>query len=359
MAAKSIGGIGRLATLAALVGAMATTPAMARNIVLSNDDGLTSNVKALYDALKAQGHDVIVSVPCSGQSGMGAAILGGPLGPLRTECLHGAARPGDPGAGPMTRPGLERDFFYVDGTPVMATLYALDVVAVARWGRAPDLVLSGPNVGQNVGPIVVSSGTVSNVQYALMRGIAGIAVSAGTNTAGDASLVDPLSTAVAARTVDLIDFLDRRSRGGPILPNAVALNVNFPDKLDGARWKMARIGAFQRYDVRFVSDAAAAAGKRAEQGKPLPGVALTRSDRLPTSSERGDEAAVSVTDISVSVLQLAYDPSGASVRAAGRLLKGLPSLHAGQARGKGGCSASIDDGCKASASSPAREAARR
>jgi broad specificity polyphosphatase/5'/3'-nucleotidase SurE len=42
---------------------------------LVNDDGLTSNIKATYDALKAAGHDVIVSVPCTGQSGRGAAIV--------------------------------------------------------------------------------------------------------------------------------------------------------------------------------------------------------------------------------------------------------------------------------------------
>jgi hypothetical protein len=39
------------------------SPAFALNIVLSNDDGLTSNLAALYLALKAAGHDVIVSVP--------------------------------------------------------------------------------------------------------------------------------------------------------------------------------------------------------------------------------------------------------------------------------------------------------
>ena len=51
------------------------SPASALNILLTNDDGLTSNVVALYAALKAQGHDVVVSVPCSGQSGRGAAIV--------------------------------------------------------------------------------------------------------------------------------------------------------------------------------------------------------------------------------------------------------------------------------------------
>ncbi len=51
------------------------SPAFALNILLSNDDGLTSNTKALYEALKASGHDVIVSVPCTGQSGRGAGIV--------------------------------------------------------------------------------------------------------------------------------------------------------------------------------------------------------------------------------------------------------------------------------------------
>ncbi len=40
-----------------------TRPAFALNILLSNDDGLTSNLKALYDALKAEGHDVVAKTP--------------------------------------------------------------------------------------------------------------------------------------------------------------------------------------------------------------------------------------------------------------------------------------------------------
>ena len=60
-----------LKLLAAFVLLTSATPATARNIVISNDDGLTANVKALYEALKAEGHDVIVSVPCAQQSGMG------------------------------------------------------------------------------------------------------------------------------------------------------------------------------------------------------------------------------------------------------------------------------------------------
>lgn len=100
------------------IGAAATlslfaVEAQASNIVLTNDDGLTSNVVALYHALTEAGHDVVVAVPCTNQSGMGAALrIGQPLFPLEDACLNDAAQAGDQGAGPMTRGGLpEGDFF--------------------------------------------------------------------------------------------------------------------------------------------------------------------------------------------------------------------------------------------------------
>ena len=67
------------------------SPAAARNIVLTNDDGLTSNILALYHALKSQGHDVVVSVPCTNQSGMGAAAyFSRPVTPLTAACRNAA-----------------------------------------------------------------------------------------------------------------------------------------------------------------------------------------------------------------------------------------------------------------------------
>lgn len=301
------------------------TPASARNIVIANDDGLTGNVKALYDALKTEGHDVVVALPCSQQSGMGGALkIMRPLGPLAADCVNGAARAGDPGAGPMTRSGLGDDFFYVDGTPVMAMLYGIDVVAQQRWGKAPDLVLSGPNIGQNVGHIVVSSGTVSNAQYAMMRGIPAIAISAGENTASDAQLANPLSAVVAARSLELIAALEGQSRGGPLLPEGSGLNVNFPDRLDGAHWTMARIGHFNKYRLRFVADLPAALGKPAPvEGAGLPGLFATVSDEAPAAKDRGDETAVARTDIAVSVLQIAYDAPPSERRSVGRRLNRL------------------------------------
>ena len=79
-----------------------------------------------------------------------------------------------------------------------------DVVAPKRWGKAPDLVLSGPNEGQNVGKVVVHSGTIGNVQFSAGRGIPSIALSADTNTVDDKTLNNPNSAIVAKQTVVLL-----------------------------------------------------------------------------------------------------------------------------------------------------------
>ncbi|MFM7348976.1 MAG: 5'/3'-nucleotidase SurE [Erythrobacter sp.] len=297
--------------------ALAGSPAAARNIVIVNDDGLTSNVVALYAALKAQGHDVVVSVPCQNQSGQGAALaIGRPMGPLAQACLNGAAEAGAPGAGPMTRkdlPGGGADFSYVDGTPVAALLHGLDVVAKARWGKAPDLVLSGPNEGQNVGAIILSSGTVSAAQVAAMRGIPAVALSAGSNTVG-ANLANPLSHEVARRAAELVASLEAKAGSGPLLPQGLALNVNFPDRLERAPWRLARIGSFNAYAVTFSPNMAetasplmrAMAQSRGTPLPPVPGVSLDLSTAAPAPGQAEDEAVVVRSAIAVSPMQAGY-----------------------------------------------------
>lgn len=288
--------------------------ASARNIIITNDDGLTSNVVALYRALKAEGHDVIVSVPCTNQSGMGAAIrIMRPLAPLKEACLNGAANVGDPGVGPMTRQGLTNDFHYVDGTPVMALLYGLDVLAKERWSVDPDLVLSGPNEGQNLGAIILSSGTVSAAQYAAVSGLPAIALSAGPATE-DAGLANPNSAKVAKLTVDLVTALGERSKDARLLPLGVALNVNFPDQLDDAKWQISRIGSYNKYEVKFTKSMSKSASPVMQaiaksQGKKLPdlpGLSIGFNTTKPTTEQMHDEAAVYKNAIAISPMQAGY-----------------------------------------------------
>lgn len=303
----------RLRYLSVAVLFVLSSPAFALNIVLSNDDGLTSNVKALYEALKTKGHDVIVSVPCTGQSGMGGAIkFLTPLTPLTSACLNGAASAGDPGAGPMTKPGFNTDYYYVNGTPIMAMLYGVDVQAQARWGKAPDLVLSGPNEGQNVGHIVNSSGTIGNAQNAASRGMSAIALSADSDTADNANLANAKSVTVANLTLNLIDALAAKAGSGTLLPSGMALNVNFPKDLTSPKWKFSRIGTYNAYKVKFVSDLSLDPTGAAYHLPAYPGITIDINQAAGSAAQAEDESIVYKTDIAVTAMQVAYDqrPAG-------------------------------------------------
>jgi 5'-nucleotidase len=240
---------------AALLVAVSFTPitSNAANILLTNDDGLTANAKALRAALIDAGHEVVMSVPCRNQSGSGGSFsFYAPIGPLATACLNGAAPAGAPGVGPIA--ALEYSY-YVEGTPVASLMHGLDVASKARWGADPDLVISGPNEGQNAGMAVnFRSGTVANAQYALGRGIPAIAVSADANTRDNPALAEE----VANLTVKLIALLSKPSDRHGVLPPGLALNVNFPLFAVGQStqlpWALTRFGNFDYIGSKFVSD---------------------------------------------------------------------------------------------------------
>lgn len=301
--------------LPALALALAATPARALHLVLTNDDGLTSNLVAAYTALKADGHDVIVSVPCTGQSGRGAAIA--MLSPNtivadndRTQieaeagCHNGAAPLGAPAVGRFLKEGFTGgDYHYVHGTPVMAAMYALDVLAPGRWGaQPPDLLLSGPNEGQNVGSIVVSSGTVGNTQFAMARGIPAVAISAGTDTVDDATLAHPRSAIVAQHLVRLVRRLqEHRPADGGLLPLGVALNVNVPNAPTAQTpWAFSRQGSSERYRLRFRDE------------PPYGFTATLEPPAQATATQSLDEAMVSRSSVSISAMQLGYEAPATS-----------------------------------------------
>lgn len=300
----------RLAASAVLLGL--ASPAFALNILLSNDDGLTSNLKALYDALKAEGHDVVVSVPCTGQSGRGAGIVMYSTDRIVADndaqvtaeggCHNGAAPTGAPAVGPFTRSGYTGgDYSYVHGTPVMATMYGLDVLAKARWNKAPDVVLSGPNEGQNVGRIVNSSGTVSNAQFAAGRGVPSIALSAGADTTDNTNLANPYSKVVAQLSIKLLKELQAKAGSGPLLPEGLALNVNIPNAPTAALpFAFSRIGSFEFYSLKF--------------NNAVPyglGITLNAAGSA-TAAQVEDESLVAQTRVSVSAMQVSFDhrPAG-------------------------------------------------
>lgn len=284
------------------------SPAFALNVLLVNDDGLTSNLKALYDELKANGHNVLVSVPCSPQSGRSGAIVmysnttisATNDQQIETEngCHNGAAPIGAPSVGSFTKAGYTNgDWNYAHGTPVTATMYGLDVLASKRWGKAPDLVLSGPNEGQNIGKIVVNSGTIGNVQLAASRGVPSIALSASTNTVDDSQLSNPNSKIVAQRTLSLIKALQNTK--GELLPTGMPLNVNFPDNLTNSTpFAFSKIGTYDAYSLKFDSK--------------TNDIGFSISSTAPTAAQASDESVVVRTNIAVTAMQVAFEqrPAG-------------------------------------------------
>ncbi|AFT71202.1 Acid phosphatase stationary-phase survival protein [Alloalcanivorax dieselolei B5] len=200
-----------------LAGLLLSGPASALNILLTNDDSWhTANIQTLADALRANGHDVIMSAPCTGQSGKGGSISF--LKAVGVDTSKAAQQEYCVGDTDETVPFED----FVEGTPVMAALYGIDVLAPAIWGGEPDLVISGPNEGNNLGYLNNTSGTLGATMVSIARGIPAIAVSAAD---GD----EDKAGAVAGIVVEIVAQLESsRRQGEALLPPFTGLNVNTP-----------------------------------------------------------------------------------------------------------------------------------
>jgi 5'-nucleotidase len=135
-------------------------------ILVSNDDGVgAAGIDAVVNALRAlPAVTVDVVAPATNQSG-----TGGKTSP--TTPVHQAA---------TTASGVEATS--VDGFPADSVNVALDVL-----GLKPDLVVTGINQGQNLGPFVDLSGTVGAARAAAAHGIPALATSMGLGPAFDYS----------------------------------------------------------------------------------------------------------------------------------------------------------------------------
>ncbi|KAH8102868.1 5'/3'-nucleotidase sure [Cristinia sonorae] len=223
--------LNRLSQLAAL--ALATSAA-ALNIILTNDDSWASaNIRATYEALKADGHNVLLIGPAVQQSGKGGTFV------LPTTNI--TAPGGEFGTIPVGAPYYGQDLNdssirYLNGTPAACAIYGLDIIAPTFFkNQSVDLLVSGPNEGQNNGPFLYAlSGTIGAAYTAVGRGIPSIAFSAQngthrsytTNTglpSDPANLAGRLAANLVAALANGIDTSKER-----LLPLGVGLSVNLP-----------------------------------------------------------------------------------------------------------------------------------
>lgn len=310
-----------LLSLAALTAALAS-PAHAANILLCNDDGITAaNIRALKQKLTAAGHSVLLTAPIDNQSGTGGrlaflqpipALTGNERGAVALKLQAGTAGIGvDPS---------DADVFYVNGTPVAACLYGIDVRAAKKWGAAPDLVISGPNEGNNTGHINISSGTFSNLMYAINRNLPALAVSDNATAQVTWSTTLPnthRAFEVADIVIKLVDgLLANKSKAGALLmPQGVGLNVNIPDFVAGAGknlpFQFTRVGKATEYGPAFYerfSDSPVAVGYGLNL--PLPGIALAPGGTtLPSGVVMPrDDAATSESNVIATKTAVAVSP---------------------------------------------------
>ena len=170
--------------------------------VVTNDEGLGSEgLRMLAYAAVQAGWDVVVAAPDRQASGTGAAMTAVQADgqviveryrlPLDRNC----PRPRRPG-----RPG----FIAFTAVP-------------GAFGRRPDYLLSGINLGPNTGKAVLPSGTVGAAMTAATYGVRAAAFSLDVSDAADAEHWRPASDVVGGILPTLRD-----------LPSGVVLNVNVP-----------------------------------------------------------------------------------------------------------------------------------
>lgn len=161
-------------------------------ILLSNDDGyFAPGLAALAEALCEVG-DVVVVAPEQNRSGASNSLtLDRPL--FLKKAANG--------------------FYYVNGTPT-------DCVHLAVTGMLdtlPDIIVSGVNLGANMGDDTIYSGTVAAATEGYLLGIPSIAVSL--------TSFEGKNFATAGRVArELVERFSRQPVWDPIL-----LNVNVPD----------------------------------------------------------------------------------------------------------------------------------
>ena len=210
---------------------------IALNIIVNNDDGFGSaNIRELYRLLNAAGHNAWIVAPVSNQSGKGGTAVYTTEANLTASSEFGLVPKGAPSFG--TDPN-DSHIWYYNGTPVTCTFFALDYVVPNYWnGTKPDLLVSGPNFGNNLGPFLYTlSGTIAATYAAVERSLPAIAFSGGNgaqrsykevNKTTPSGYPDP-ATIDAQLSVALVNQLAKQGNGSQLLPLGYGLNVNYPE----------------------------------------------------------------------------------------------------------------------------------
>jgi 5'-nucleotidase len=185
-------------------GSTSASPSAApHEIVVTNDDGVSApGINAVVTALRGL-PDVHVTVvaPAKNQSGTGSKTTSGTIAYTGAKTASGY---------PATA---------VNGYPADTITVALDQLHLH-----PALVVSGANLGQNLGPVANLSGTVGAAKAAVSRGVPALAVSAGVG--------NPVDFQTAARYA--VMWVDAFFKGSSSPTPSTVANLNVPSCSTGS-----------------------------------------------------------------------------------------------------------------------------
>jgi len=190
-------------------------------ILITNDDGVNSSgIMAAKKAVEHLGETYIVA-PATQQSGIGHALtLFEPIRVTSTNLIDGS------------------EAFSVSGTPTDAVL--VGIFEISR--KKPDLIISGINIGENLGMSeLTTSGTIGAAMEAAAHNIPALSVSLQV-TRGDIKFhdghVDVDFSHAEKMTSKVAGRIARKS-----LPEGIDfLNLNIPSTPDSDRIKLTRLG---------------------------------------------------------------------------------------------------------------------
>jgi 5'-nucleotidase len=182
-------------------------------ILVTNDDGIYSPGIAALAKIASRFGDVRVVAPDVEQSSMGHAIT--------------ASRPLFFKKSPINFGEIEA--YRVNGTPA-------DCVALGSHLSQTDVVLSGINMGANLGNSMWHSGTLAGAKQAVLLGMKGIALST------PAGKSEPDFIALEPFVEKTLALLFEN-------PDLKLINVNFPKKPIGIRWTRQSV---RQYDGKVV-----------------------------------------------------------------------------------------------------------
>ncbi len=173
-----------------------------KKILITNDDGYESaGLLALVEALKPFAHVTVVA-PSTEKSACGHSLT-------------------------LTRPlsfiELSKDFYKLDdGTPSDCVFLSLNKLFTKD--NRPDIVISGINIGSNMGEDITYSGTASAAMEAVLQGIPAIAISQVYAEHGKS--IDEFGYELAQESI--VSLVKKIFEGNFPLPERKFLNINIP-----------------------------------------------------------------------------------------------------------------------------------